>query len=276
MTLRRLFALLCTIATIAAAPAVSITGQLLAYQQGYVFFTSGNGFRVAPDVRIVDDKTKQPSSMLPRPRLFARAVFNDAGQVAELDLSKTELPLAPLTPLVQSYVVAASSPYPNPELAPKTAGTNALTATTTAGMHFSGKPVLVQITVEVPPTTPLNAQIYIATDTTGWNPQAIQMDRIDALHFRITRRFASGTIIHYVYTRGSLQSEERAANGLDEPARTLLITDADVRAENDHVYQWADQNVASGTNIQPDVAPTPFNPAPFPNLPRGIATPPAH
>lgn len=279
MMVRRLLALVCaTLVTLgaapapAAAPALSVTGQLLAYQQGYLFFTSGNGFRVAPGVRILDDKTKAPTPLLPRPRLFARAVFNAAGQIVEIDLSKSALPLEPLSPQLQNFVVAASPSYPNPELAGKPPS-NSLTATNTAGMTFSGKPVLVVITVEVPPTTPLNAEVYIATDASGWNPQAIAMQRVDALHFRVVRRIASGTILHYIYTRGSLQTEERGQNGLDEPARTLLVSDADVRAVKDHVYQWADQNVANGRQILPDVQPTPFNPAPFPNLPSSVPTP---
>ncbi len=41
----------------------------------------------------------------------------------------------------------------------------------------------------------MTAQIYIATDVSGWNPQAIMMDRIDALHFVAIQRMASGTVI---------------------------------------------------------------------------------
>lgn len=270
---RRLFAIAATLLIVGAAPAVSITGQLLAYQQGYVFFTNGNGFKVSPDVRILDDTTKGPTQLQPKPRVFARAVFNDAGQVAELDLSKTPLPLEPLSPQIQSYVIAASPSYPNPDLAPqKSIGTTSNGVPQT----FSGRMVLLQITVQVPPTTPLSAQVYLATDTTSWNPQAIQLDRIDALHFRIVRRFASGTILHYLYTRGSMQTEERQENGLDAPPHAIVVTDADVRAVNDIVYRWADQNGAGGQAVQPDVVPTPYNPAPFPNLPSVIRTPDPH
>jgi hypothetical protein len=274
---RRFISLLCVLAMLGAdAPAVSISGQLLAYQQGYVFFPSGNGFRVAPGVRILDYATKAPTPMEPRPRLFARAVFDGEGRVDELDLSKKALPLEPLSPLTQKYVVAASPSYPDPELVPKTGANGLVTTGNGATVAFSGKPVLVVINVEVPPTTPLDAQVYMATDTTGWNPQALRMQRVDALHFRSVQRLRSGTIIHYVYTRGTLQTEERSANGLEERPRTLIVTDADVRDENDHVYQWADQTVAGGARVQPDVQPTPFNPAPFPNLPPGFPTPHPH
>jgi hypothetical protein len=269
MIARRIFALVCSLLVLSAAtPAVSITGQLLAYQEGYVFFTSGNGFRVAPTVQILDDATKNATTLTPKPRLYARAVFNDAGEVVELDLSKKALPLEPLSPQVQNYVVAATPSYPNPELAAgPTITRNGVPQT------FSGKPVLLNITVQVPPNTPLSAEIYMATDSTSWNPQAIQMNRIDALHFRIIRRFNSGTVLHYVYTRGTLQTEERAENGLDMPARSVLVTDADVRAVNDVVYQWSDFATANGTQPQPNTVPTPYNPAPFPNLPRVIKTP---
>ena len=39
--------------------------------------------------------------------------------------------------------------------------------------------VAVAFVVTVPPTTPLNDDVYISTDASGWNPQAIKLDRID-------------------------------------------------------------------------------------------------
>ncbi len=253
---------------IAAAAPISITGQLLAYQDGFVFFTSGDGFRVSPKITILDDQTKHPSARAPRARDYARADFDDAGQVVELDLSAKAFPMQPLPDSVQKFVVVASSPYPNPELAqPATRTRNGVSQT------FSGKLVLVKITVQVPPTTPAAAQIFIATDQDSWNPQAIRLDRIDALHFSVTRRIASGTILHYLYTRGSLSAEERGENGLERPAHELIVTDADVRAVSDIVYNWADQTSGSGLTVQPGVIPTPYNPVPFPNLPSGVPTP---
>jgi hypothetical protein len=132
--------------------------------------------------------------------------------------------------------------------------------------------VLVKFQVQVPPTTPMNAQVYIATDQSDWNPQAILMDRVDALHFEVVRRMPSGTILHYLYTRGSLQTEEVGANGLSLKPRELIVSDADTNSTNSLVAAWADTN-QNGQLSQPSIFPTPYNPAPFPNLPRGTRTP---
>jgi hypothetical protein len=263
----RLGALLCALILLAAGAPVSISGQLLAYQDGYVFFTTGDGFRLAPDVAILDEQTKQPAKRAPAPRDYARAVFNDAGQVVELDLSYKPYPVGPLPDAVTAFAVTASSPYPNPELAaPPQTSSNGVAET------FSGKQVLVKFQVQVPPTTPINAEVFIATDVSGWNPEAIQLDRIDALHFAVVRRMASGTVLHFLYTRGTLQTEEVGPNGLSLKPRTLTVNDSDTNSANNIVAQWADAN-ANNILQQPSVFPTPYNPAPFPNLPNGTRTP---
>jgi hypothetical protein len=263
----RLGALLCALILLAAAAPVTIVGQLLAYQDGFVFFTTGDGFRVAPNVTILDQQTQQPAQRTPKPRDYARAVFNDAGQVVEIDLSNKPYPVGPLPDAAQAFAITASSPYPNPELAgPVHTTSNGVPET------FSGNLVLVKFQVQVPPTTPINAQIYIATDVSGWNPNAIQMDRIDALHFVAIRRLASGTVLHYLYTRGSLVTEEVGANGLSVRPRVLIVNDSDTNSTNSIVAQWADAN-APNILMQPSVFPTPYNPAPFPNLPSGTKTP---
>jgi len=263
----RLTALLGALILLAAAAPVAATGQLLAYQDGYVFFTTGDGFKVAPNVTVLDDATKQPTKQVPAPRDYARVVFNDAGEVSEIDLSSKALPVAAFPAQVKGYAVSVSSPYPNPDLA-------AAPATSANGVRrtFSGIPVLVKFYVQVPPQTPLDAQVYIATDVSNWNPEAIRMDRVDAMHFVAILRLASGTVLHYLYTRGSIQSEERSANGLAMKPREIVVNDSDTNTTDGVVATWADSN---GSNLlnQPTVFPTPYNPAPFPNLPRGVRTP---
>jgi hypothetical protein len=259
---------------IAAGSAVVVSGQLLAYQSGYVFFTTGDGFRVAPGITIRDAKTGGATALKPAPRIWARATFDSSGTITELDLSKSPLPPQGSFDDVQRFAVAISSPIPNPDLlrnietpqpgAPETVA---------ASQHFSGRPVLVTFIVQVPPYTPFTSSIYISTDQSGWNAQAIPMDRVDALHYQITRRFNSGTVFHYLYDRGSLQSQEVAQNGLSRPPRNLVVTDADVRVIRDTVYAWQDSAPGAVNAPQPQIMPTPYNPAPFPNLPPGLPPP---
>ncbi len=251
----------------AGAQPIRVTGQLIAYQDGYVFFTTGDGFKVAPNVVIDDAKTGAATTMHPAPRLFARATFDAQGTVVELDLSKTPLPQEGDFSLVQRFAVAISTPVPNPDLAQPAnpnLGTRAI-----AG---SGRPVIVVFEAQVPADTPLDAEVYMSTDASGWNPEAIPMQRIDAMHFRVVERLAVGTIMHYLYTRGSFASVERSEGGLDVKPRTVTVENVDSQVYDSTIYRWADQNVP-GQLMQPNVFPTPYNPAPFPNLPPGIHTP---
>ncbi|MBV8490144.1 MAG: hypothetical protein JO199_06395, partial [Candidatus Eremiobacteraeota bacterium] len=157
----------------------------------------------------------------------------------------------------------------NPDLAPHTpepgASFNPLRT-------YSGRPVLVTFTVEVPPETPMTASVYMTTDASGWNPQAVPMDRIDALHYSITRRINSGTVFRYLYDRGSFQSQETAENGLQRTPRELVLPDADVRTVKDTVYAWMDATQGA-SQPQPNVMPSAYNPGPFPNLPGGFPSP---
>ena len=250
----------------ASAQSIRVSGQILAYQDGYVFFTTGDGFHVSPSVVILDASSGKATALHPRPRLWARAVFDASGNVVELDLSRAALPAEGSFANVERFSVALSSPIPNPDLVQPTPGPGGVQRT------FSGRPVIVVFKVEVPPATPQNTIIYITTDASGWNPQAIPMQRIDSLHFQVVERLASGTVFHYLYTRGSFASVERSEGGLDEKPRTVLVSDVDGQVYDNIVYRWADQSVP-GQMIQPNVLPTPYNPAPFPNLPPGIHTP---
>ncbi|MBV8498157.1 MAG: hypothetical protein JO003_02765 [Candidatus Eremiobacteraeota bacterium] len=257
---------------VAATPPIVVSGQLLAYQDGYVFFTTGDGFRVAPSVVIHDAKTGGATALVPAPRIWARATFDASGTVTELDLSRDPLPPQGSFADVARFAVAASTPAPNPDLlgyAP-TPGPNGTPLPT---QRFSGRPVLVTFIVQVPPITPFTSAVYITTDQSGWNAQAIPMDRVDALHYQITRRYPSGTIFRYLYDRGSFQSAELAQNGLQRAPRDLVVPDADVRVVHDTVTAWQDQVNGGVNQVQPQIMPTPYNPAPFPNLPPSVPSP---
>lgn len=246
----------------ADAPAATVvTAQILDYEKGFVFFTTGDGFRVSPAVRIAQYPGGTPTTLQPAPRLFARVTFAPDGTVTELDLSRAPLPLQGDLTQVHRFAVALSTPLPNPDLVPKGAGAGGTCSNVTPG-----KRVAVTFTVEVPTDTAQTDQVYMTTDQSGWNPQAYRMDRIDALHYRITLRLLSGTVFHYLFDRGSSQSIERGENGLEQPPRLFCVGSADAQAAGPTVYAWGD-DTANGTIRVPQAIPTPYNPAPFPNLP---------
>jgi len=267
-----LAALALAVVLLAAGPSIVVSGQLLAYQDGYAFFTTGDGFRVAHDVAIRDAKTGGSTTLQPAPRIWARATFDSSGTIVELDLSRQPLPPQGSFADVARFAVALSSPIPNPDLL-KAVATPAPGESAAPTQRFSGRPVLVTFIVQVPPYTPFTSSIYIATDASGWNAQAIPMDRIDALHYQITRRFASGTVFRYLYDRGSLQTQEVAQNGLARTPRDVVVTDADVRVIRDTVFSWQDGAPGQLNQVQPQIMPTPYNPAPFPNLPTSVPPP---
>lgn len=260
---------------LAAGPPIVVSGQLLAYQDGYVFFTTGDGFRVAQDVAIKDAKTGGPTSITPAPRVWARATFDATGTVTELDLSRAPLPPQGSFADVEHFAVALSTPVPNPDLLQniQTPPPGAEAPELASTVNFNGKPVLVTFIVQVPPNTPWTASVYITNDVSSWNAQAIPMDRVDALHYQITRRYNSGTIFRYLYDRGTLQSQEVAQNGLQRTPRQLIVTNADVRVIRDTVYAWQDAVPGGVQQLQPQIMPTPYNPAPFPNLPNCLPPP---
>ena len=232
---------------------VRFAGQILDDRAGFVFFTTGDGFRLAPNVKIDDATTGGPTTLVPTTRTYARATFDSAsGNVVELALSMHRLPDEANYDDIKRFAVALSTPYANLDLG--------------NGDALNGKPVLVTFTVEVPSKTPFSDPVYLATDTSGWSATAIRMNRIDELHYRVTLPFPSGTKFLYRYTRGSWQSAERGQNGLEVPPRPFTVVNADVKSKNDIVYGWGDSNL-----FAPDLGqavPTPFNPVPFVLPPR--------
>src|SRR5271156_1378094 len=208
---------------------IKYSGQLLDYRDGYVFFTTGDGFHVAPQVRIDDAFTGGPTKLVPDTRIFARASFDTGnGAVVELALSDRKLPAEASYDAVKQFAVALSTPYANPDLRP--------------AEGFNGAPVFVTFKVEVPPKTPFGDQIYLATDASGWSATAIRMDRVGALHYQVTRQFPSGTKLYYRYTRGSWQSSDVGQNGIQMKPRLLIVPNSTTYNQGDTVYGWSDQD----------------------------------
>ena len=239
------------------APIVRFSGQILDYQGGFLFFTTGDGYRVSPAVRFVDAKTGALTDARPQTRLYARAGFDAQGVIVEIALSPRPLRQEAGYAAIKQYAIVKSNPQTNPDFAKR-------------GQAIEGKPVLVTFVVTVPPNTPLTDSIYIATDKSGWAPNAIRMDRIDALRYRHTVKLNSGTDFDYLYTRGTWTTVERGQNGLEQTPHHIFVQNLDVENRSNQVYYWADQTV-SGPNAQatfnPAALPTPYNPSPF-NFPK--------
>ncbi len=233
-------------------------GQLLDVQNGYVFLTTGDAFKLAPVVRIVDAETGQPTTVTPQTRMYVRLDFDTtSGVVTEMALAKKRIAGEKSFEEVKQFAIAQSKPVVNPELI----GRKGLT----------GKPVLVVFTVEVPASTPYSDQVYVATDYSNWDPRAIHMDRFDALHYRVIRKLASGTKFAYRVTRGSWNSVERGRDGLEPAPHQVDVKEVDSQAERAIVTRWSDENPLDPgqRNIGPGNIPTPFQVNPFPSLPAG-------
>lgn len=245
----------------AAAPAATaqpgqgailrFTGQLLDLRNGYVYFTTGDAFKVASPLQIKDYDNGGPTTLEPHPKLFAQAILDPAShEVVELDLTKRHLPPDKTYAQVQSFAVVKSPTAANPELG--------------NGRPITGREVPVAFVVEVPPTTPIDASIYVSTDVSQWNPQAIKLNRIDATHYRTTFRFPSGTRLAYKITRGSWTTEETDARGLEGPPHSFFVREIDSQLERVVVQHWSDERGGAAVPVSPGAIPTPFNPNPFP------------
>ena len=239
---------------------IAVTAQLLDYQNGYVFLTTGDGFRVLPAVAVVDYQTGKPSGP-PASRQYARLTFDPSGIVLKIELSKSKLPPEGDLNAIRRFAVALSTPAPNPDLGPTKTGTSPC-----ANVR-PGKSVSLNVTVQVPPSTPLTDAVYMTTDQSGWNAQAYRMDRRDALHYRVQLKLLSGTVLHLLFDRGSMQSVQVGENGIEQDPYTICIGDEDAQTFTKTIYHWADQQAGASLPI-PQTMPTPYNPAPFPNLPK--------
>lgn len=240
---------------------IVVAAQILDYEKGYIFFTTGDGFRVAPNVVTVDYASGSVLTQLPKPRDYARVTFTPDGVVTKLEISRAKL--APQGDLasVRRFAVTLSTPAPNPDLAPHTG-----TGGNSCSNVVPGKRVLFIVTVQVPSTTPLTDTVYMTTDQSGWNAQAYRMDRIDTLHYRLQLRLLSGTVLRVLFDRGSMQSVQAGQNGIEPAPEVRCMFDQDVQLWSPTVYAWSDQQTSAIAPI-PQSMPTPYNPAPFPNLP---------
>ena len=270
MTVHRLAAVLAAAAVVALAlpslaqsQLVRLTGQLLDVRNGYVYFTTGDAFKLAAAPRIADYDTGKPTTLQPRAKLYARAIIDPATkQVVELDLTARHLPA---DAQYAQTAAALTQTKPATEKAPEI-----------VGKRLTGREVAVTFTVTVPPTTPLNADIYLSTDAGGWNPREIKLDRIDGQRYRAVRRYASGTQFAVRATRGSWNSVGRDEYGLEAAPKAFSVPEVDGLGFNVFVYSWSDDRGNVPQQAAPGAIPTPFNPNPFGGnaYPPSRATPP--
>ena len=219
--------------TASASPAVLlIDGQIVDYERGYLVFSSGDAFKLSQDAMVVDDATGAPPGYAIVPGLYAAAELDESSALVT-SVRIAAHPLLGGTPAAQvpkQYVSVASPLVANPDLAPPP-------------VRYVSKlspDVLVTITVEVPADTPFGDDIYLTTDSSGWNAQAIKMQRIDGRHFRIIVHLKGGAQFHYLFTRGSWQSVERDRSGLARAARFLQVPGGDAMTVSLTVFRWAD------------------------------------
>jgi hypothetical protein len=230
---------------------VRFVGQLLDVRDGYVYFTTGDAFKLSATLKLADYTTGGPTTLQPQPRVFARAILDPSShEVVELDLTTTRLKSdATYSAVVKQSI--ATKPVINgsaPEI---------------AGVLVTGKEVAVEFIVTVPPSTPIGDSVYIATDSSGWNPQAIKLDRIDGSRYRATRRLASGTRFVFRITRGTWNSVEVGQDGLEIAPHTIFVREVDAQSYPVTVYGWSDNRNGAPQAAQPGAIPTPFNPNPF-------------
>ncbi|GAC1596465.1 MAG: hypothetical protein NVS3B28_27980 [Candidatus Velthaea sp.] len=246
-----------------SAALLKFTGQLLDVRAGYAYFTTGDAFAVDPAARITDYASGEVTTLSPSVKTYAVATLDPAsGHIVGLALSKKRLAPSAEYAAAKAYVVAASQTTAAAELAPRP-----------GERPPTGRPVAVTFFVQVPPATPLSDSVYITSDATGWVPNAMKMDRVDALHYRLTRTYASGTKFAYRYTRGSFNSVERGEDGLEGNPRQFFAREVDARRVDDIVYHWSDER-GNAPNAGPQSIPTPFDPNPFNGLPTKIKQPP--
>ncbi len=233
----------------ASAATLRIAAQLLTLEAGYVFLTSGEAFKTAPGLTLVDERGA-PLKLAPRLGAFVRLTFDEAGVVAKIEVAA--VPFAAEDPPAAAARYSVVSPLAR--------------ATGPTLTQLRNERVTVAFSVQVPTTTLPGDGVYMETSETSWNPLAIRLDRIDSQHFRVVLRVPVGSRFRYLFTRGNSQSIERGANGLQRPPRALLVRDLEGRNVFDKVEHWGDE-VGLGTIAGPQASPTPFNPAPYPNLP---------
>jgi hypothetical protein len=207
-------------------------GQVLDVERGYIVFSTGDALRLAPDATFTDAVTGKPHEASVQPGQYADVTLDQNGVVTLIRISDEPMTSGkPEAEIPRQFVVQATRGFPNPDLIPPASRVPVSKLSPTER---------VTITVEVPPQTPFADDIYISTDTSGWNPQAVKMQRIDGRHFRVTMDVLPGSLFRYLFTRGSWPTVESDAAGLRRSPRRLSAEGAVSLAVDATVQRWVD------------------------------------
>ncbi|HXW76166.1 MAG TPA: hypothetical protein VEJ20_02020 [Candidatus Eremiobacteraceae bacterium] len=220
-----------TIATAAAlAQGAVYTGQVIDLERGYVVFANGDALRLATDATVIDVRTNRSLTFV-QPGEYGAATLDASGAVELLQIADTPFAQGiPIEQIPRADVVQLSPAKANQDLASNIPPiTSKLTKTE-----------VVTITAFVPSTTPFTDDVYITTDTSGWNPQAVKMARIDGRRFRAIMDVLPGTQFQFLFTRGSWSTVESDRAGLRRAPRTLYAAGAVALDVDATVQRWID------------------------------------
>ncbi len=213
-----------------------VSGQLIDLERGFGVLASEEAFaRLSPTVSMVaDDLTVATPGIF---SVFFRVCACVAlMQIGPVDVKKNHADADPrgitpgrnTAPICCQGFIATAEPR---VMQNRSAHVSKLSST-----------IQVDIVVEVPASTSYTDDVYMATDTSGWNPRAIRMQRIDGRHFRISLELPFNTDFHYMFTRGSWTTVERDRAGLQRQPRELAAGGAEELLINATVFRWADDS----------------------------------
>jgi hypothetical protein len=210
----------------ASAPARAATdgqlivrGQILTIDAQYLVFTTGDAVRLGAATPPADPRR----SLLGRP---VRVVIDEQSHaIVSIELD----PGAPKP----GEIDAGALPRDQVAVDPRTAQTKAF-----AGGGTLAGAVTATIEVRVPDDTPPTDDVYLSTERTNYNAAELRMNRVDARRWTISLQLPAGTVLHYIFTRGSYATVERQRGGGIMTPRALTAVPS-AKAE-DVVARWAD------------------------------------
>ena len=203
-----------------ATPAtLSVVGQVLVIDRGYLVFTTGDAVKIDPSLTVPPIRLGQYVRVLiDRTSHAITSIEVEPHSLASGDIEAAKL--------LREFVSAS----------PKSSREEVVGGPLGRLVH----PVTVTITVTVPDNTPGGDDVYLATDRTNFSPAEIRMTRADARTWTTSLQLSSGTQLRYEFTRGNFATIERDKRGGIVDPRPLAA--ADNRQTHDTVAHWADVN----------------------------------